>query len=120
MSTERTKQIIEENNITMRVNSSEASTNGGTEYNVTLFYQGRQITMSHYHEGPAYRDGPHIEYVLSAFLDDAASIENNPTESDWYDEYPSLEGQYHQVYRQTEKLRQFLGDNYESFLWEAL
>lgn len=86
---------------------------------------GRQMTLS-FHKGIGHAGNPpQLEEVLEAILSDAAGIENAHSFEEWADEYGfdsdgrKAEAIYRASVRQTDKLRAFLGDDYQAFLWET-
>jgi hypothetical protein len=95
-------------------------------YKVTLTYQGRKLTVPFY-MGPALEHDPTTVDVLDCLLSDAAGYENATDLDDWAAEYgynldeppdrAHTRRIYRQVERQTEKLRSFLGDDYQMFLY---
>ncbi len=106
MSLERTKALIQQHHIRVRNEWIRSVGNGGTLWKSTLHMQRRQFTMSPFHLGPHYTGEPLPEYVLETALSDAASVENNEC---WTPE----------VTHQTERLKRFLAEEYETFLWES-
>jgi hypothetical protein len=94
-------------------------------WNVTLQFEGRQVTIPFGMGSGHHGAEPTAHDVLSAVLSDASSAENNPSFEDWAGEYGydtdsrSAEGTYRQVMAQTEKLRAFLGGKYDTYLWET-
>lgn len=97
---------------------------GSTSWTVTLRLEGRQMTTPFY-QGPALTKPPEVADVLDCMLSDARIIEDTP---DWeefaadcgYDR-DSLSGYqtWQAATRQTKRLRRFLGEHYESLLWDT-
>lgn len=95
-------------------------TGGGWKF--VLRYCGRRMTV-HYFCGPGVSEKPRARDVVECLCSDALGIEDtNGDFQDWALEYGyDLGRQARQTYnatvRQTERLKQFLGAEYETFLW---
>jgi hypothetical protein len=104
----------------------------GTWWQVTLLMDGRELSVPFYmgsghtvtgRQGAIVPRPPSAREVLSALLDDANGFASYGM-SDWVAEYfpddDRLGGKiYRAVSDQTAKLRRFLGDAYETYLYET-
>ena len=93
-------------------------------YSVTLRRKRRQMTTP-FGTGYGWDREPDAEDVLESLLSDASGIENARSFEDWADEYGydtdsrKALATYELTRDQTAKLRRFLGDDYQSYLWET-
>ena len=93
-------------------------------YSVTLRYGRRQMTVP-FGMGSALTDEPGADDVLNCLTSDAASYENARSFEEWAGDYGydtdsrRAEQTYRQVEAQTAKLRKFLGDQYDAYLWRT-
>lgn len=97
-------------------------------WEVTLTWGKRQIKVDFY-TGYGLRErltnGPEAADVLDCMISDAVGFENAQSFEEWADEYEydtdsrKAEKTYETVRRETEKLRAFLGEAYEAYLWET-
>jgi hypothetical protein len=95
-------------------------------WNVTLTMHGRQMVIP-FGMGSGHRSAePTAHDVLSAILSDASSIENARDDfEEWAGDYGydtdsrTAERTYNQTVKQTDQLRAFLGDLYDTYLWET-
>ena len=89
----------------------------------------KQMTVT-FSMGFAHTSEPKADQVLECLASDAASIENADTFEDWagelynlddllYQEAKRLQRTYNASKRQTDKLRHFLGDLYDTAVWEV-
>jgi hypothetical protein len=87
--------------------------------------RGRKRMTVPFFTGPAITEEPDAKDALNALLLDASGYENASSFEDWCSEYGydtdsrTAERIWKQVERQTKKLKQFLGDKYETYLWET-
>lgn len=83
----------------------------------------RRKMLTPFWTGRGWSREPTIEDVPECLLSDAASIENARSFEDWASDMGfdtdsrKAKKTYHDAKAQTEKLRHFLGDRYESYLW---
>src|SRR5262245_4282986 len=90
-------------------------------YTVTLRYQQRAMTVPFY-TGPAWSREPELDDVMECLRADALGVINASGFEDWADELGFDSGSrkakrtYQQVQRQTEELRQLLGDDFEQII----
>lgn len=102
----------------------EGSPEPANWYRVTLTRKRRRMTVP-FGMGSALTSEPSAHDVLSALLSDAASIENSRSFEEWADELGfdedsrKAEKTYNADVTQTEKLKEFLGDDYQAYLWET-
>lgn len=93
-------------------------------YNVTLKRKGRQLTVP-FGMGSALTDDPTAQDVLDCLLSDASGYENARSFEEWASEYGydtdsrKAERVYEQVKTQTHKLRKFLGEDFDAYVWET-
>lgn len=97
----------------------------GYHYKCILRAKGKQLTtffsMGLAHEGKE----PQIEEVLDCLASDAAGYENAQDFEDWCNEYVystdsgKAEKIWKAVEREAKKLKNFLGDEYKTLLWET-
>jgi hypothetical protein len=93
-------------------------------YRVTLRMGRRQMTVP-YGMGPALTGEPEAAEVLDSLASEAASFENADGFEDWASEFGwdtdsrKPERVWDQTEAQTIKLRQFLGDKYDAYLWHT-
>ena len=90
-------------------------------YTVTLHYQQRAMTVPFY-TGPAWDREPKLDDVMECLRSDALGVINTSSFEDWADELGfdtdsrRAERTYRQVQRQTDELRQLLGDDFEQII----
>ena len=95
-----------------------------TPWKVTLRMAGRSLTVPFY-TGPAITREPSAADVLECLLDDSSSFENASSFEEWAEEFGydtdsrKAERTYKAVEAQAKKLRRFLGDDYEDWLWHT-
>jgi hypothetical protein len=97
----------------------------GYHYKCILRAKGKQLTtffsMGLAHEGKE----PQIEEVLDCLASDASGYENAQGFEDWCNEYgystdsKTAEKIWKAVEKGAKKLKNFLGDEYKSLLWET-
>src|SRR5215469_3741015 len=93
-------------------------------YDVTLRRKRRQLTIK-FGMGLGLSGEPPAGDVLSSLLMDASGYDNARSFEEWAGEYGydtdsrKAERIYRQVEAQTAKLRKFLGDDYDAYLWET-
>jgi hypothetical protein len=96
----------------------------GNWYSVRLTFDGRSM-VTPFGMGPGLSGYPSAADVLSSLVSDAAGYENAQDFSDWASEYGYDDDSrrayaiYEIVAAQTDKLRAFLGDEYDAYLWET-
>ena len=96
----------------------------GRSWSVTLSYRGRRLTAPFF-TGSAHKDPPDPCEVLETLLGEAGTVENSGDWRDWADELGydpedpprDLRRIYARTVRQTEKLRNFLGDDYDTLVF---
>jgi len=90
-------------------------------YSCTLAYKKRRMKLDFF-MGSAIAHPPTSSDVLDVLLSDASTVENASSFEDWagelgYDvDSRTAEKIYRAVSRQTQKLRDLLGDDYQAFL----
>lgn len=96
---------------------------GSTHWKVTLRRKGKRLTVP-YSMGPALCREPTADDVLQDLFSDACGYENAGGDFEaWCSEYGydadsrKAERTFRAVETQTEKLRQFLGEDYEKALY---
>lgn len=95
-----------------------------THWRCTL-KRGRRTMTTYFSQGSAICNEPTAADVLDCLAGDAGGIENASGFEDWASEYGydtdsrRAERTYNVAMRQTEKLRQFMGDAYETLLWKT-
>lgn len=93
-------------------------------YDVTLKMGRRQYTIP-FGMGYAHTSEPTAYDVLACLLSDASSAENARSFEEWAGDYGydtdsrSAERTYNAVVKQTEKLRRFLGDKFDAYVWDT-
>lgn len=84
----------------------------------------RQITV-YFSMGPALACEPQADDVLDSLASDAAGFENARDFEDWAAEYGydtdsrEAERTYRIIERQASRLQRFMGDEYETLLWDT-
>ena len=108
-----------------RTNSDHALSADCDTWRVQLSLNGRKLTIP-FSQGFGFNgEPPKLETVLECLASDAAGFENADGFEDWAAEYGydtdsrKAFKTYKQVEKQTEKLRAFLGNQYETLLWEV-
>ena len=93
-------------------------------YKVTLRAKGKQLT-TYFSKGFGLSGEPTAAEVLDCLASDAAGYENARDFEDWASDYGydtdsrKAEKLYRVIGKQAEKLKKFLGDNYEALLWNT-
>jgi hypothetical protein len=93
-------------------------------YAVTLKRKRRTLTVP-FGMGSALCCDPEVDEVLSCLLLDAAGYENARSFEEWAGEYGydadsrKAERTYELTGKQTARLRVFLGDDYDAYLWRT-
>ncbi len=90
-------------------------------YTVTIRYQRRAMTVPFY-TGSGWSREPNLDDVMECLRSDAAGVVNTDCFEEWAAELSfngdsrRAEATYRQVQRQTEELRQLLGDDFERII----
>jgi hypothetical protein len=118
--------VREATELTGQVDRPEGCDPGTRSFSVTLVNGlGETLTVP-WHIGPksdAYPNEP--DNVLDCLLSDAAGIENAGSFEEWASEYDydidsrKAEAMYNEGVRDAARLRDFLGDEADAFLWET-
>lgn len=121
-------QFISRNQITMaaewRDSNPQMPDFNGTHWSCRLRCNGRQMTIA-YSMGYAHTGEPELADVLDCLASDASGYENARDFQDWASEYGydtdrrKAERTYNAVKRQSRKLRNLLGDQYDALLWNT-
>jgi hypothetical protein len=91
-------------------------------YTVTLRYHRRRMTVPFY-TGPGWNREPDVEDVMECLRSDASSVVNTAGFEEWAEELGldpdsrRAESVYRQARRQTEELRELLGDDFERIVF---
>ncbi len=94
------------------------------DWTVVLHLEGRRLPISWW-TGRGLSGTPTARDVLARLLSDAADVETGGTFEGWCARHALDTDERHQkeryqtALRQTEKLRAFLADKYESYLWDT-
>jgi hypothetical protein len=96
----------------------------GDWWDLTLSRPGKRDLKLPFYMGPGHNGRiPDAYDVLACTTADAASLDNSRDYADWAREYGTDAGDSVSLYRavceQTRKLREFLGDEYDAYLWET-
>lgn len=96
---------------------------GSTHWKSTLKRPGKQITV-HFSQGPAHCKEPESCDVLSCLLSDSSCLNSSSNVADFaaefgYTNYLQAESIYNQIEKQTEKLKKFLGSDFDYFMYEV-
>lgn len=97
----------------------------GTWWDITLSRPGAKDLKSPFYMGPGF-DGriPDARDVLACMTADAAMLDNARSYQEWLgdlgqDDGDDAEAMYRAVTAQTARLREFLGEQYNDYLWET-
>jgi hypothetical protein len=92
-------------------------------YRVTLDYDGRSMTTPFY-TGSGWTKEPDVDDVMECLASDASSVVNSRGFEEWADDLGfdpdsrKAERSYHQAKRQTDDLRELLGDDFDRIVLE--
>lgn len=123
-------QFIKDNNISLDVirhheNPSMPESRDMDHWKVTL-KRGRKRMTLYFSKGYGHHgEQPETDEVLDCLASDAAGIENAGSLEDWCGEYGydadsrTAERIYKTCQHQAGRLRRFLGDEYETLLWDT-
>jgi hypothetical protein len=90
-----------------------------------ILRRGRKQLTTPFSQGSAHTSPPTTADVLDCLASDAAGYENAQSFEDWCGEYGfdtdsrKAERTYNTVKRQADKLRTFMGDDYEALLYHT-
>lgn len=97
---------------------------GATSWRCTFRYQGRSLTTPFY-MGPALKDPPSTEDVLdcllsdASFLTDFSGVEDFVESMGYGEDRRRGESTWLAVRKQTDRLRRFLGEEFDQWVYET-
>jgi hypothetical protein len=96
---------------------------GSTHHKCTLKKKGKQMTVYFSQGSGYYGEDPSVFGVLSCLISDAASLNCVSSIADFAEEfgysYLKAEKVYNTIEKQTEKLKKFLGSDFDYFMYEV-
>lgn len=106
-------------------NPNMADPNWQANHYKVILKTGRKQFTTYFSQGYGISGEPTVEGVLDCLASDAAGFENAQSFEDWANEYGydtdsrKAEKTYNIIGRQAKRLKNFLGNKYETLLWDT-
>lgn len=117
---------IREDRILMLAGKIATTENQADKWQCNLRIHGDRFMVAEFTMGSGHGGRqPTVDEVLNCVLDDSAGFENAEGFEDWAGQYGydedsrRAEKVWDEVWRQRNRLREFLGDKYDVYLWET-